>query len=626
MAAISENLLKNLETLLDHLPESLPDTPACSEYERLDPLTFTVETEHIERYNGDEPQALCWVLGTIFHADNEWIITERGERICSLIPILKTYFSKYPKNPHILQWITNFINALKIFYAKNDIILPNLDDGPHGLVVVRKVAALALGGNGKLKRKCEASDSEDEDLKDPKNPEKDESVVFGPSSPLALLKNKYAIKSKSGTKKGRPADKIISQLSIKLWDRKLKKQFWACIGVFEGCRTINAGNAQKDRVTQHAVDCRYIEPSLKKLVSDTSAAASLGAALQSRDTTPAITKSSSQTTISSSLSRSSSIASAPSAKKSKFEHDFTKAGQEALQKQLDFDIMKLICVCGLVPRILDQKEWKEFMAHANAKYKPTPSDKFEKSIIPNEAQHIHKKVLDILKGETNLSISFDGNTTRKPQSIYTIHVTTKERDSYFFKGVERSDEHHTAEWVAEQLREASASTVANEIGPFRFALACSDSTGNTKKGRRIFHSEYPTIIDTGDCCHHFQLSIKDIKKLSEFKQMISILKKSNAFFSRSTISSTALRHAREDAGITGGGLVKIGKTRFATHYSSLIAFRRCNDTIKKLVSEGKAKPKDKDIRELYNNRIHMAEIETLLDAYIEIVDPLARSL
>jgi len=73
--------------------------------------------------------------------------------------------------------------------------------------------------------------------------------------------------------------------------------------------------------------------------------------------------------------------------------------------------------------------------------------------------------------------------------------------------------------------------------------------------------------------------------------MLALLKKTNAYFSKSTFSSTLLRDARETAEITGGGLIKIGKTRFGTHWTSAVGLRRCLPFIKDLMNSGTAKPK-----------------------------------
>ena len=81
--------------------------------------------------------------------------------------------------------------------------------------------------------------------------------------------------------------------------------------------------------------------------------------------------------------------------------------------------MKLICVAGLVPHVLDSLEWKEFMSIANPKYSITSSDAFEEKIIPDEAAFVCKQVMEILQKEKNLTLTFDGNSTQKPQSVYT---------------------------------------------------------------------------------------------------------------------------------------------------------------------------------------------------------------
>ena len=57
------------------------------------------------------------------------------------------------------------------------------------------------------------------------------------------------------------------------------------------------------------------------------------------------------------------------------------------------------------------------------------------------------------------------------------------------------------------------------IGVDRFAAMCSDSTGNTRRGRKDAQEALPTVLDLGDCCHHLQNTIKDINKLPEFKDV-----------------------------------------------------------------------------------------------------------
>ena len=137
-------------------------------------------------------------------------------------------------------------------------------------------------------------------------------------------------------------------------------------------------------------------------------------------------------------------------------HDFSQAGKQQLNEKVNFIIVKLICINGLVPRILNS-EWEELMNALNPKYKATGSDKFKCQYIPNEVQHVQKRVLEILHGLKNLTLSFDGNTIWKQQSVYSMHVSKwageGETNSYFVKGIQHSDLHHDADWVADQISE-----------------------------------------------------------------------------------------------------------------------------------------------------------------------------
>ena len=53
----------------------------------------------------------------------------------------------------------------------------------------------------------------------------------------------------------------------------------------------------------------------------------------------------------------------------------------------------------------------------------------------------------------------------------------------------------------------------------RFSTMCSNSTGNTKCGRKDAQEVLMTILDLGDCCHHLQNMSGDINKLEEFKNV-----------------------------------------------------------------------------------------------------------
>jgi len=111
--------------------------------------------------------------------------------------------------------------------------------------------------------------------------------------------------------------------------------------------------------------------------------------------------------------------------------------------------MQLICMRGLVPNILDSPEWKELMHILNPNYNPTSAEKFSNKIIPKEAAFVQREQLKVLQKSENITITFDGNSTRH-DSIYFVHATT-DHNSYFVEGHVGSDAHHMTKWITDRL-------------------------------------------------------------------------------------------------------------------------------------------------------------------------------
>ncbi len=96
----STELLKDIERLLECLPPDLPSPLAeDSDYHAL--IDFTLEDVHVQRHQGDIPEALCFVLNTMFKEglSPEWLITERGSTINRVVKVLESYLQQYPEHP-----------------------------------------------------------------------------------------------------------------------------------------------------------------------------------------------------------------------------------------------------------------------------------------------------------------------------------------------------------------------------------------------------------------------------------------------------------------------------------------------------------------------------------------------
>ncbi|ETW75128.1 hypothetical protein HETIRDRAFT_331498 [Heterobasidion irregulare TC 32-1] len=200
-------------------------------------------------------------------------------------------------------------------------------------------------------------------------------------------------------------------------------------------------------------------------------------------------------------------------------------------------MLHLVCAAGLAPSIVDYNEWKEMIGIANPRIKTISLTTLSDILIPHKASFVQQETIKELKLSDNLTISYDGGTTRLKELIYTFHATTSDpRKAYLLEGNEASGESHTAKHIAAILER-----LVKSIGPEKFSAAYSDSTGNTKLACELLHGLFPWIIPLADPCHHFNNTIKDICKLEIFNMVIKQICDIITFFSNSDYGTCHLR-------------------------------------------------------------------------------------
>lgn len=80
------------------------------------------------------------------------------------------------------------------------------------------------------------------------------------------------------------------------------------------------------------------------------------------------------------------------------------------------------------------------------------SSTFVDSYIPREAALVRKMAVERLRHSRNLTITFDGGTSRKGQSFYTIHVFDPiTREAYLLEASAESGVSHTGVHLAGKI-------------------------------------------------------------------------------------------------------------------------------------------------------------------------------
>ncbi|CAK5275996.1 unnamed protein product, partial [Mycena citricolor] len=402
--------------------------------------------------------------------------------------------------------------------------------------------------------------------------------------------------------RGPPTNTLLDRLSIACRSiSKPDKERFRCAA--EGCQWSWASPRASGRVLSHATECNFLSENLREEALLASADDLLGARVEAADK-----------------------ASEPStSKESSAFKGFVKAGKDERETKTNLLALELVCSASLPLHLLDSHHFRVFVNHLDPKNHIYASTTFSSDKIPKEASRITAAAYKMLKEEYNLTISYDGATIKRGQSIYTFHVTTaRDRESYFVHGDVASGTSHTAEHIKK-----AALKVIDCIGLDNFSGVSSDSTGNTRLSRELLVKEIPTLLIVPDPCHHASNLIKNICALDYFVEPIFKIRDIVSHFSQSTMSSTHLDGMRVILDINHG-LEKIGKTRFGTIYWAGSALMPVMPAISALANSGvvAVNKKNKSGRDLswIRNLREYSDFEIKLRQLVAVLEPIARAI
>ncbi|KAF8601838.1 hypothetical protein BDV93DRAFT_509688 [Ceratobasidium sp. AG-I] len=252
---------------------------------------------------------------------------------------------------------------------------------------------------------------------------------------------------------GRPPDLLARRLSILCYDSRDsdKTKKLRCAGSVNGCPSSSAFPRNKTRVYRHASSCTYIDPALRQQAS-----AALSGQAPSALAEQAITPRSDSST---SNQAASTALAAPSSTTSPILELAASSGRQQLKTIVDFDVIRFVCAAGLPPTCVDRPEFKTLLTHLNNRYIPVSSSTLAYNQIPSEAACVLEKTIEILRNESNLTLSLDGGSVRRARSVYTFHVATSGRRIFLMRGEDTSTQSHTGEHIANISRQ-----VMDQIG------------------------------------------------------------------------------------------------------------------------------------------------------------------
>ena len=446
--------LTRLQLLLENLPDSIPFHGLQSTH-----YSFSISNDEVEDY-GDKTSAINHRLEVEFGSrrDTGGIvpIDERGPGICAVISVL----ANCPlSDGRIGLWIENLCSSAEKLYANvgKEVSMQLITLPPWSLpgrAQLPKIPA-SQATNASKKRKLSKSMAEVIDLANDDESGAGakvyESLHKDHEQLLMLVLKKYVLigdltvidPPKDGA--GRKVNTVTDQLSVACSHVESKTQYWKCIA--PACNHFRAGNRQQSRILKHAIECPHLSSKLKGLANDMAIDRNAPGA-KVNPMVVQVDAEGEEATHKKAKTVQSTLASVAVA-----------TGKIKHQDRVNLAIVELFSVSGIPARVLDLPQWKDFVDMAtHSKCNPPSSTMLMQKLIPAQAALVRKYQADFLRTCVNLTLTFDGGSTRKPSSVYTIHITTADRETFFVEGCDATDERHTAEYIegiATEVRDQS---------------------------------------------------------------------------------------------------------------------------------------------------------------------------
>ncbi|KIM56279.1 hypothetical protein SCLCIDRAFT_29720 [Scleroderma citrinum Foug A] len=522
-------LLKRLQTVLTHLPSNIPRQAVKYHFKDWAP-----DPEEVETY-GTSEAALNHALEVAFApggrkdatAPYPFKFEEQGPGLVAVVDALRMELDKFPGSAVLQKWVHDLWRTTVYHYESVNLPIPEPTGGENSDVIENTM---------------------DDDIGITGSPADGNAVPVQPGAYVDV--SEPAVRGHGG----HPGDHRLLELAIQCYrtNDPNKTTIFHCAGTSSGCTTTwQTKNRVKQRILTHAVSCEHLPHTLKEDLDGGLAKSAPSARLQLTNVAVVPKKGPTCEERATTKSNMTQPSVYPLAK---------KARADKLTAQLDADIVQFFCIGGLAPSKANLPEWKQIFWHAVPSYQPASSSKLEEYHIPSEVAHVRTKQLEYLRTCTNLCITFDGQKIRLPQSVYTIHIISPERRICFFDGHEASEDSHTGKHLFQMLDE-----IILQVGPQRFAVICSDNTGNVRVARKEVQKKYPWIINIPDPCHHLNLLVKDLCAIDFFQPAIKITRRTKYNISHS--------------------LVPIGETQFGTVYFAAASVQRCLTPIRDLCEE-----------------------------------------
>ncbi|KAK9057621.1 hypothetical protein SSX86_022457 [Deinandra increscens subsp. villosa] len=245
---------------------------------------------------------------------------------------------------------------------------------------------------------------------------------------------------------------------------------------------------------------------------------------------------------------------------------------------VDLKIIRALCANGIPFNVLRNPQFQEMISalkRAPEGYKPPSSEKARTTLLDECVRDVEKDLTPFKDTwyAQGLSIVSDGWTNIKHKPLINV-LAVNNRGSMFMYAEDFSGVEKTGAAIAEFLTKAIES-----VGSSNVLSVVTDNAANCKAAGKEIEKAYKHIFWSPCCVHTLNLVFKDFAK--EFIWLHVTYKRGKEVVKYFLNHGQALSIFRDNSQLE---LLKVAKTRFASHYILLKRLNTCREALSTTIS------------------------------------------
>ncbi|GET55642.1 ribonuclease H-like domain-containing protein [Rhizophagus irregularis DAOM 181602=DAOM 197198] len=285
--------------------------------------------------------------------------------------------------------------------------------------------------------------------------------------------------------------------------------------------------------------------------------------------------------------------------------------------ELDRVITKAYVMCNIPFSTIDNPWFIDMIKALEPGYDPPLRRVLNGTLLEAELSRVNARVNNELEKESNFTITLDGWTDPRGNSLWAFILLTPSRKEYLLQLEDLSKNSHTTEYLSKVIND-----IICKVGISKIVAIVSDNAANVAGARRLIMNEYPSIINIRCIAHCINLISSDIVKVDQVKCLVKRANILTRYFKNSTLASTWLKEAIDAKNIAGGGLKTYIETRWMTVHECTSSVYRLKDALLHVLDNHEREISNEAVKAILKKRGFFDDIRILSD----ILKPIKKAI